>query len=369
MPVSQPLAMHPPLTEAHTKRPEQGIIGAVSSAPICPPHDSLMDRIAHTPALVRESIAIGSLVGADHREELISVRRWITTGIGASEGVARALALTLRNEHDRSAEFLPISHWLSPRRLSHADGLIVCSQGLCPNARMALQARGHTTRVLLTAADPQTLDTYLQNERWIVCPHGPSHESALLLRVSGPICAMASACAMMGALGTAPQDDWAQALARGLALGFEAAKTLTSSQLAQIRGLIALGDRCEALAGLAWAWTEGTLSTDHSVWDALGFVHGPFQALYGHDATLIALERASAMERAVFDRLASILPPRHTLLRIAFHGSPTEALFAHWGASYALLTTHAMHEEIDLCNWPGKGHDSAIYDVTVGTDL
>src|SRR5438105_12549500 len=75
-------------------------------------------------AALRSSLDLG--------QDLLASRSWITTGTGASEGPARALASLLRRA-GVLAEFAPISRFAegAPR----ADTCVVVSQRLSPNAR------------------------------------------------------------------------------------------------------------------------------------------------------------------------------------------------------------------------------------------
>jgi len=119
----------------------------------------------------------------DLGKDLLSSRTWITTGTGASEGPARALATLLR-QAGVLAEFASISSFVegAPR----ADTCVVVSQRLSPNARVPLaRASSYAHTVLVT-----TVDDGPKGVR--VVKHGPRDEPGLLLRVAGPAAAMAT---------------------------------------------------------------------------------------------------------------------------------------------------------------------------------
>ena len=85
--------------------------------------------------------------------ELSDCRRVCVTGVGSSAGHARFLAHRLR-QGGLAAEWLPLSAFASGLPAGAArDGLVVFSQGLSPNARLALaQAEQWRAAVVLSGA-------------------------------------------------------------------------------------------------------------------------------------------------------------------------------------------------------------------------
>nr|MCU0684246.1 hypothetical protein [Polyangiaceae bacterium] len=129
--------------------------------------------------------------------------RWLVTGIGASEGPARFLVHLLRTELGLRARFAPLSSFLPERDAPPADALVIFSQGLSPNARLALErASAYERALLVTGLEPdahappaspaRTLADYQARGLGIWC-HPPPSEDGLLLRVQGPAAATLTA--------------------------------------------------------------------------------------------------------------------------------------------------------------------------------
>ncbi len=340
-----------------------------------PPRDAielLRARVAQTPAALEAALAASRSFAREHRENLARPTRWSVSGIGASEGVARACATDLRGVAGRSAELLSVSRWLAGDRTPVVDdaahGFILFSQGLSPNARAALRrAPAGAVRVLFTASPehPDALDA--RRDGWLVCAHPPPDEDGLLVRVTGPCCALVAARALAESI--APSSTTpiparaAEAFREGLSEGARAGAALDPAALSRVRALLTVGDPDESLAGLAWAWMEATLTAPVAGWDVLGFAHGPFQALFDHEGTLLSFER-DASEAALFDRLASMLDrARHTLVRLRTGDEDGWGLLRRHGALWGVALTLLESVPLPLASWPGKGLDGPLYDL------
>src|SRR5262245_40577329 len=106
-------------------------------------------RVAELPGYLRRVLATrGNL------PQLPSEGSFAITGVGASEGPARYLSALLRHVHRRHAPFVPLSCFATGDRVSVNETLLVFSQGLSANARMALATAGrHHHAVLITALE------------------------------------------------------------------------------------------------------------------------------------------------------------------------------------------------------------------------
>lgn len=310
---------------------------------------------------------------------MAAVKRWLTCGIGASEGVARATAAWLHHEARVPAHVRAFSEWLvnssstEPADASHELGIIVFSQGLCPNARIALSRAPYTaTRVLVTAAIESEAVRHAQSMGWLILPHEPTNEDALLVRLEGPLCAMAAGLSLAECLAeihgsqrrSLASHHAAASFAHGFELGTKLGAQQSTDSLDRVCAMLVSGRSLATHTGLAWTWMEGTLSAPIAVWDVLGFAHGPMQAIYERRATIVSFERGNDHERALFDRVAPVLDPeRHTLIRVQADRDDESAVFAHFGALWGLLITLLARHPRDLRHWPGKGRDRALYDL------
>jgi hypothetical protein len=333
--------------------------------------DLLRARVEQTPAALASTAALAERFVRAHREALTRPTRWSASGVGASEGVARAALSALERVAHRGASLRPLSCWIvgeEPLDDPSTHGIILFSQGLSPNARAALRSapRG-ALRVLVTAATEHPAAREAAGAGWLVCAQAPREEDGLLVRVTGPCCALVVIRALTHAIGpgevSALDAGAPEAFRDGLAEGKRAASCVAPEALGRVRALLSAGDRDDSLSGLAWAWMEATLTAPVAAWDALGFAHGPFQALYEQEVTLVSFER-DARESALFDLLASMLDPRrHTLVRVRARDEdgwgPLRRHGALWGLALALLDQHPR----PLAAWPGKGLDGPLYDL------
>lgn len=320
----------------------------------------------------------------------------VVTGIGGSEGPARLFAAAA-NTPTSTARFVPLSSFVSAR--PRAERLVVLSQGLSPNARLALRrsdefaetivvgavdpdlassstASSSTTSSSTTSSstDPSSsasssaassssasdlerreLARALRDRGVVLVTHGPAVESGMLVRLVGPTVASSVALRLAAALGGTPFD------AERAASAYAAARS-TVDPLALDAPLVlaAAGALTESLFGLRWKWLE-TFGADPHVFDVLACAHGPLQALYERPATWLVFE--SPASEPLVERLARVLPPRHTLRRLRVSDDPALAFFEATALLDAHLLATLAARPRDLRRWPGRGADGPLYDL------
>lgn len=322
--------------------------------------DTLRARVEALPAMLRAWLPTPL---PEVPDALRRADPWVVTGVGASEGPARVLASELRRA-GRRADFAPLStfapgRW-SPRDVVPGSALVVVSQGLSPNATLALGARSaYAASALITAASEAPDVT-------LALRHPPHDEGGMLLRVQGPVAA--TLCALRLVECVAPGstlsrdviDAIPEAYARALAEGADV-EPVRGEHLA----LITTRGGYDLAHGLRWEWLEGPGGVDPPVWDVLQFVHGPFQLIADERATLVALEHADDPGgSALVDRLAELLDPaRHRLLRLRATLPGAAGFFEHDARWSRLVTATLAARPRDLVDWPGRGRDHALYDL------
>jgi hypothetical protein len=276
---------------------------------------------------------------------------WITTGAGASEGPARLLAALLRRK-GRLADFTPVSAFVGEP--PPADVCVVVSQRLSPNARVPLGHAGAYERVLLvtTVASPEP--ALGKNVR--VIRHGPSDEGGLLLRVVGPAAANAIAI-RLAQDGAGSRIDLGDAHTRTGRSLTESAATLTN-----IVGIVAVGADVTLCDGLRHKMLEG-LGKVCPLWDLCGLVHGPLQAFFDREATLVLLERDTTPPDLVGRLLRVLQPDRHRVVRLR-SSMPGPLAVLDFDVQLDWLLLEALRAQPrDLMDWPGKGHDAPLYEL------
>ncbi len=307
---------------------------------------------------------------------LRGAKRVVTTGAGASEGPARMLASEL-HAAGRAGSFEPLTSFLASedrRALEpEATHLVVFSQGLCPNVRIALRHAHdfrHLTLVTSVAPDanaaegtsPRTVADLAARGASIV-RHGPLDERGLLVRIVGPTVATMAALRLAGldsppSLARRYQEAFTQA---GDELEGVRATHLGAPTSEQRLALVTVGSGGKHVHGLRWKLLEACGLADPPVWDALQFAHGPFQQVVGRPIVLCALERRSDADLvARLERL--LVDGRHRLLRARASLPSPWCFFEHDAFVNALALELLGDRDLELSSWPGQGADGPLYD-------
>lgn len=373
-------------------------------------HRLLVERLAAAPALVAATLG-GSgpaLPWAPGR-----VRRVVATGVGASAAHARLLVALLADA-GVAARFAPLTSFaVPPSDPASRDALVVFSQGLSPNARLALAHAERWAGVLVVTAVPSG-DASVRAAPAATAagaaapPSGALHERqqqldalaargcgvyrvpaaeeyGTLLRVAGPQVGAAAAIVLARAIATAaggapagllpaPDAVTTEHVAARLAAAVAAAADapeLDANAFAAGMALLASGTYGELLGNVGATVQEGLLVPAPPVWDLLEFAHGPFQEIFGRAATLVALTRDAAPgEGELLDRLASMLAPgRHRLVRLRATLPGALALLEHQAIVAALVVRAIAARRVDQVDFPGRGADRPLYDVASLADL
>lgn len=335
----------------------------------------LRERCAGVPEVLRAALA----APLPPLAEVARRTRWVVTAAGASEGPARLFAALLRRHLHACAAFVPLSAFAPDRAADVADPgavLVVFTQGLAPNARLALARTASFARCLVVTSCPEAPGFAGARDLGAVfVVHPPGPERGLLLRVQGPAAATLTALRLVDALATArgdaapyegrldalvdPPDDVEVALdERMLSLAAAGQVAFVSSD----PGL-------ELAHGLRWKWLEGPATGDPSCWDALQVAHGPVQHLLERPRLLLGLEpEGDAGASSLLDRVASIVGPSSPLLRLRARGAGAAAFFDLDARCNRIVCAVLARCPRDLVHWPGYGRDAALYDLGAADD-
>jgi creatinine amidohydrolase len=295
------------------------------------------------------------------------------TGAGSSAAHARWLAALLADELGLPARFVPLGAF--PLAPEPRDVLIVFSQALSPNARLALTEPAGWLRTLLVTAAPRSRDPARRAAAEAVRAAGATlvesagaDEFGTLLRIEGPVAGYVAALRLARSLGLTPHAElsrvpsaWAAACASAAARAAALAPRLASDELL----LLASGTYAEATDNLRLKWVEGLRRPAPPVCDPLEFAHGPFQAIAARRATLLALTRPDAPhERERLARLREMLPERHALVSLDASLPGFLAVFEHEAWMSTLVLAAMEHAGLDPADWPGRGADAPLYALT-----
>ncbi len=302
-----------------------------------------------------------------------------TTGVGSSGAHARALAEWLSGL-GTDARFVPPGAFPDEHERSHRGDLLVgFSQGLSPNARLALgQPDAWRQVIVVTSTRPSDRDgrgrfaAQLERAGVTLLDSGAPDEYGTLVRLVGPATTFFAAWCIARAFGAEPGPgaaDVAAAVERASAHARQLAQPL-SAELGHLPLLfVGAGHGHEAADNLRLKWTEALLRDVAPVSDVLDFAHGPFQAFHGREAIIVSLSAADdarARERlARLDRL--LVPERH-------HHIALEATLAHplsviefEAAANELVLAALASTGTDPADWPGRGSDAPLYEI--GSDI
>ncbi len=320
----------------------------------------LRGRLAALPACLRE-IAVLVAADAGAAAAVPAAASVLVTGIGGSEAPARMLAELWRGS-GVAASFVPLSAFVStaPTTTTTAGDrrdctLVVFSQGLSPNARLALARAGEFREALLFTSvkdDPALARFAALGGRVVVLP--PSSERGTLVRVLGPCAAMLAAALHTGAAAASDVEALVAAITRA------PARVPDVPLRARVAFVTAAGygELCHAMKN---TWLEALCAPEPPSWDVLQIAHGPFQQFFDDEILLIALERDGA-ERALWERLATMLvPSRHSLVRLSSSLPRALAPIDHLVQVLELVCRALRHAPRDLGAWAGSGLDAPLY--------
>ena len=347
-------------------------------------HEQLAARVRALPELVRSAMAGDE---APPRLGLAAVRRVITTGIGSSAAHARLLAYLLAEHLGCDARFRPLGAFLEPAPPGSCDDLlVVVSQGLAPNARLALADLAAWRHVVVLTATRAAAARGREDAAALLEHLGAvgveirsfaagTEEYGTLVRVTGPMAGYLAVLRYAQGLATGagraqamPVCDGARLAAAVAAAGAQAGPLRALAASGRLAGnlvLLASGDYTTLADNLRLKILEGLLLPLPPIFDLLELAHGPFQQAFPAPATFLALTRPDAPREAeLLARFASMLDPdRHRLVPLAATLPLPFALCEHEAWVNELMLAGIAARAIDQARWPGQGRDRALYVV------
>ncbi len=292
-------------------------------------------------------------------------RSYTVTAAGIAEGPAHYLVHLLGSR----ARFVPLSTFALGGEAVQGDVLVVYSQGLSPNARIALaQTASFRDTLLLTSTEGPLTEALRARGVHVVLLEPRDPEAGLLLRVAGPAVARGAAALLAQAVARAdglPALDLASVpeAVRAARVRAEAAMaTLERARLLDPLVLVVPGPELGWCRALAWKWMEGLWTPEPPCWDVLQFAHGPLQSVHGKRTTVLTLEHDGA--RPLFERLEQVLDHTHHLhLRSRATLPGPLGAFEHDMTVNVLLLAALGQLDRALEAWPARDADGALYDL------
>ena len=287
----------------------------------------------------------------------------VLTGIGASAAVARTAEQLLRHELRLRVSMQPLSEFLSSDVSAQGTTLVILSQELCPNARLALQRVDgfHQTLLLSSLAhDDERLGALAG--RGTVWTLPPDTERGLLVRMMGPLATTLAllrlAWACSGKTPPAALARVPEAMEAALQAGFAVARDWADEHTRP--PFLAMGWYASALASIRWTWMEALWVEEPANWDLLEVVHGPWQSRIDARGPWLAFTRPDEAP-GLWERFESMLPATQRLVRVPATLPAPLCFFEHFAFIQALLCGLLARRDVDLNHWPGEGTDGPLY--------
>lgn len=340
-------------------------------------HALLAKRLAQIPGVLEGMLVRGP---APLKPATLASTRFIITGTGSSEAHARYLTMLLNLHTERAAAYLPLSGFTAQLQPAFTGKtLVVFSQGVSPNAQIALRRRNDfSNTILFTATTPATalaagkkdraaLLQSLLNEGGELIEFPLAEEYTTLIRFVGPMAgylaclqftAQLASCrfkvppanGILKLLNAQPPADLLDAMANAparFAAGFSLVTAAPISEFAQ---------------NLACKFMEGVFWPCPPISDFLQFAHGPFQQTTAHPHPVVILQGDAPVEAELVGRsLAMLREVGLDAYVIHVDAPPLISIFGFESALNQLVFALMKRFGIDQVNWPGKGRDDKLY--------
>lgn len=340
-------------------------------------HDLLAGRLARIPELLT-GLARNPLDRVSART--LTARSFLVTGTGSSEAHARFLVHLLNRHARRPAEFIPLSAFCDmPVEFGRGRVLIVISQGLSPNAQVAIERHKDFDHLVVftstTVAGAEAAGKRDRAEKLrqleaagVEFIRSPLEEEySTLIRFVGPLAVYLSVhqfvrCLAAEMLPPILPGELEQALATRAPA--EAIERFASHADEFRRGfyLLAGSPLCEFAQNLSYKFLEGLYWSAPVIWDFLQFAHGPFQEVTLQPRPVVILEGPGGTERDLATRTRRMLESA---------GVPCIDLPSRFAAPLCIFEYEAMFNDIvlhlitrlgiDQRKWPSKGKDDPLY--------
>ena len=352
---------------------------APSPAPGADPlgHDLLAARLASIPATLDAMLARGP---APLSPRTLASRRFLVTGTGSSEAHARYLVMLLNLFTDRAAAYLPLSGFVEPAPGAFAGKtLVVWSQGVSPNAQIALRrSREFAHTVLFSASTPAAARAAGKPERAALLQglldagnelveFPLAEEYTTLIRFVGPLAGYLAALQFVSQLPScrAPLPSAPQLAALLAARAprdlLDAMVKLPSAWSGGFN-LVTAAPISDFSQNLACKFMEGVYWPCPPISDFLQFAHGPFQQMNAAPKPVIFLQGGSAAEAEMVDRSVRMLQEVGlAAFVIKIDAPPLYSIFGYEAALNDLVFAVMRHLRVNQVEWPGKGRDDLLY--------
>lgn len=340
-------------------------------------HELLAERLGRIPSILAEMIARGP---RPLKPATRAAQRFVITGTGSSEAHARYLAMLLNLYTDRAATYVPLSGFTTADSQAFSGKtLVVFSQGVSPNAQIAINRRSDFAHTVLFSAtspaaaraagkqDRAALLERLQSEGgdWVEFPL--AEEYTTLIRMVGPMAGYLAALQFVAQLDScrfpAPKAEQILPLLQALPPAeLREAMLRLPSAFSQGFNLVTAAPISDFAQNLACKFMEGLYWPCPPISDFLQFAHGPFQQMNAHPKPVIILQGNEAMETEMVQRSVRMLQDVGLgAYVVRVEAPPLFSIFGFEAALNQLIFPVMRRLRVNQIQWPGKGRDDLLY--------
>ena len=340
-------------------------------------HQLLAHRLEQIPGELAGMIVRGL---PQLRPGTLAAEQFVVTGTGSSEAHARYFTHLINLNTDRTAIFLPLSAFLNPS-LDHMRDrtLVVFTQGLSPNAQIALRRHAdfaHT--ILFTSITPVAARAAGKPDRAdlitdVVEAGGDlvlfplAEEYSTLIRFVGPMCGYLVCQQFIAQLS---QSDCAPPrpgqilplLDHPIPADLEEAILNKPELFRNGFNLVCAAPISDFAQNLACKFMEGLFWQCPQVSDFLQFAHGPFQQASAQPRPIVVLQGELPVENELVARSAAMAKSASLpFFVVKVNAYSLYSIFGFESVFNQLIMKAMVKFNVDQLNWPGKGRDDALY--------
>jgi creatinine amidohydrolase len=304
----------------------------------------------------------------------------VATGLGSSAASAHLLVEEMGKHSPHAAVFRDSTYFYGRPRKAEKALLVVFSQGLSPNARIALAHAGNFAGILLvTSIQPENADEDrkaiiegLEREGAVLWIHPLENEYTILPRLVGPVCSAAVALRLAAIL-SEHELEIPEELTRDQGGPLPLLEEIERVQYAD-----------EWIGGVDFNFTSGAQVYSHNLAakameglylplppcrEVFEFSHGPFQLNQKRHRGQWIFSSSAEWEADLRARLMPIFAQGAKVREIVAPYHPPWDLFFFERFLNEILLEAVSKRQLDLINWPGKGQDGPGYAIDKPANL
>jgi hypothetical protein len=343
-------------------------------------HEILKDRLEQCPNIIKKMLEHPIKLRCSNT---FDSSHFVATGTGSSEAHAKFFVYLINQYTHSFAEFKPLSAFSGKSvKAPEKKTLVIFSQGLSPNAQIALaySSQFHQT-VLFTSTTIEgankagklgavkILQQLLDGGNEII--YFPiENEYRVLIRLIGPL---AGYLACLQFLENFSPNCLPECDPQKILTSLENASLQVKD--APIQAILSEGHKgikilntypfCEFGQNLAYKFLEGLYWPMPAIWDYLQFSHGPFQQCFLDKSSIIILHGNTPTEADYLKRALKMLNLRSGSIWIV----KSELPVCYRILEYEMVLNHFLIQacislKINQIDWPGKGFESSLYDMS-----